>query len=232
MGNPARYSFLFLALAISVTGFCDDLQDRQRAEGQVRKITAMAADKTGRRMVSMSMADTFKVSRRELVERRRKLGLNYGALFVACELFAGGATISDVASSLAGGKSIWQVAEERHADWKLVGSHAKKQNSKIEDYIYRHFLNSKNEEADAQRDISDNYDLSYDAVRTDFSISTEEVIEAQTRYRFWRNQAWKSQGSGGRLSAREELAARMDHASAQHSLSGVSAPAAGGAPQP
>lgn len=233
MGTLARCSSLLLLLSISRIVVGEDRQVRQRAESQIRKITAMATDKTGRRMVSMSLADTFGIPRRELVEQRGKMSLDYGAFFVALELTAQGATISDLVARLSRGKTIWQIGEENHADWKRIASHARKQNSRIEDYIYKHFLNSKNEQADAQRDVADHYDLVLDAVRADFSVTPEEIVEAQTRYRFWRNEAWKAQGSGGRLSSQAELAARMDHADAQHNTSGgVSSPAAGGAPPP
>lgn len=231
MGRLGRCSSLLLLLAVSTPGISDDREDRQKAEAQARKITAMATDKVGRRMVSMSVADAYKLPRRQMVDERRKMGLDYGSYIVARELLARGVAISDQLTRIAGGKTIWQIAEEEHANWKQIAAAAKKQNGKIEDYIYRHFLNGKNEEADAQRDRADQYNLAYDAVQTDFNVTMEEIAAAQTRYAFWRTQAWKAQGSGGRLSSRDEITARMDHTQSQHDTNGgVAAPAAGGLP--
>jgi len=218
-------SLLFL-LASSIAS----ADDRQKAEKQVRKITAMATDKTGRRMVSMSIADTFKLPRPIMVEQRRKICLDYGSFFVMNELVASGVTMADIESAVNAGKTIWQIGDEKHVDWKQIASDAKKQNNKIEDYIYRHFLNKKTNDADEQRDLSEKYDLARDAVRTDFNVTPAEMVEAQTRYIFWRDQAATAQGSGGNLTARERIAAGMDHADSRHDTNGISAPAAGGLP--
>jgi hypothetical protein len=219
---------LLLSVTISVVASSDD---QQRAQKQVRKITAMATDKIGRRMVSMSIADSLKFPRPYLVEERRQIGLDYGSFFVARELLARGAKMTDLTSGLKAGKTIWQIGDEQHANWKQIAADARKQNTKIEDYIYRHFLNKKNAEADQERDRVDQYDLARDAVRSDFDVTPEEMLEAQTRYIFWRDEAGKAQGSGGRMSPGDKMAARMDHAGAQHDTSGgITPPAAGGLP--
>ena len=229
MNHSAWLLSFLLFLASSVVGSADD---RQKAQKQVRKIAAMAADKIGRRMVSMSIADSFKLPRPSMVEERRKIGLDYGSFLVAHELLARGVAVTEIMSGLAAGKSIWQIGDEQHANWKQIETDAKKQNNKIEDYIYRHFVNKKNSDADEQRDLAEKYDLARDAVRTDFNVTPEEMVEAQARYIFWRDEAGKAQGSGGHMTAGDMMAARMDHARAQHNTNGgVTAPAAGGAPQ-
>jgi len=228
MNHPARLLFLLLFLTTSLVASGDD---RQRAQKQVRKIAAMATDKIGRRMVSMSIADSLKVPRPLMVEERRKIGLDYGSFFVAHELLASGIAMTDIMSGLATGKSIWQIGDEQHANWKQIEADAKKQNNKIEDYIYRHFVNKKNNDADEQRDLAEKYDLARDAVRTDFNVTPQEMIEAQTRYIFWRDEAGKSQGPGRNLTDRERKIAGMDHADARHDTNGaIAAPSAGGLP--
>ena len=228
MNHPARLLFLLLFLTTSLVASGDD---RQRAQKQVRKIAAMATDKIGRRMVSMSIADSLKVPRPLMVEERRKIGLDYGSFFVAHELLASGIAMTDIMSGLATGKSIWQIGDEQHANWRQIEANAKKQNNKIEDYIYRHFVNNKNNDADEQRDLAEKYDLARDAVRTDFNVTPQEMIEAQTRYIFWRDEAGKSQGPGRSLSDRERKVAGMDHADARHDTNGgIVAPSAGGLP--
>jgi hypothetical protein len=229
MSDFAWLLSLLLSVTISAVASGDD---RQKAEKQVRKITAMATDRIGRRMVSMSIADTLKIPRADLVEERCKIGLDYGSFFIAHELVSIGVKMTDIVSALSSGKTIWQIGDEQHANWNQIAGDAKKQNSKIEDYIYRHFLNKKNDEADQERDRAEKYDIARDAVRTDFNVTPQEMVDAQARYIFWRDEAGKAQGSGGHMTAGDMMAARMDHARAQHNTNGgVTAPAAGGAPQ-
>src|SRR5258708_3954691 len=97
MNQSAWLLSLLFFVTTSVVASGDD---RQKAEKQVRKITAMATDKTGRRMVSMSIADSLKVPRPEMVEERRKIGLDYGSFFVAHELVASGVKMTDVTLGL------------------------------------------------------------------------------------------------------------------------------------
>jgi hypothetical protein len=192
MSRFAGLFWLLFLLATSLPAFTDD---REKAEKQARKITAMATDKIGRRMVSMSLADSFQLPRPELVEERRRVGLNYGYLFVARELAAKGAAMSDIQSELKAGKTIWQIGDERNADWKQIAADAKRLNTRTEDYIYRHFLNRKNELADQQRDLNEKYSILYDAVVTDFSVTPKEMVDAQAVYIFWRDRASDSQGA-------------------------------------
>jgi hypothetical protein len=219
--------FLLLVILVTISAFSDD---QERAEKQARKITAMATDKTGRCMVSMSLADKLKIARPAMVADRRRMGLDYGSFFVAQELLAGGAQMTQLMSQLRAGKTIWQIGDQLHANWSQIAADAKKQNAKIEDYIYRHFLNKKNTEADELRDLADKYDPQIDAVRTDFMVTPQEMVDAQARYIFWRDQAGKGPGAGPHMSRAEEQAANMDHAEATHSTHGIEAPAAGGIP--
>jgi hypothetical protein len=217
---------LLVVALFATTGFADD---KQKAEKQIRKITAMATDKTGRRMVSVSMADSFKTPRPSLVEQRRLLGLDYGSFFLARELQGKGPLQSDLAAQLKSGKSVWQIAQEQHADWGRIAADAKKLNAQVDDGVYRHFLNKKNNEADQQRDLDDKYDPVRDAVRTDFDVTPKEMADAQARYIFWRDQAGLLSG-GGRMSTRDELTAEFDRAKATHTTGGMSPPAMGGVP--
>jgi len=218
-------------LVVFSTGLTAGADDRPKAEKQTRKITAMATDKTGRQMVSMSVADTFKMPRPEMVRQRRHLALDYGSYFVAHELMDGGMNLAEIAAELKQGKTVWQIGEERRVDWKRIAADAKKQNSRIEDYIYRHFLNQKNLDADQDRDLADKYDIMQDAVRSDFSVSPAEMAEAQSRYIFWRTEAGRRGLANGSMSPNERMAAAMEHTTSRHDTSGgISAPAAGGIP--
>jgi len=219
---------LLLTVSLLTAAFSDD---QSKAEKQVRKITAMATDKTGRAIVSMSMADFLKIARPMLIDERRKIGLDYGSFFIEQELLEKGASLSDIEGSMKSGKTIWEIGGEQHVDWNRVAADARKLNAQIDDHIYRHFLNKKNYEADERRNFEDKYDPVRDAVRTDFNVTPKEMVDAQARYVFWRDQAGLLANSGKRMTADEWNAARLDHSTATHDTNGgISPPAAGGLP--
>lgn len=189
-----------LLLALAVPGFCDD---EQKAEKQLHKIAAMATDATGKRVVSITIADTLGVKRSDLVTERRDTSLNYADTFVAHELVKNGAKMSEIAAQLKSGKTISQIASEQHADWKQIGADAKKLNSKMEDNLYKHFLNGK---ATADRDRADNYDVMFDGVPADNQVSKDDIAEAQHTYSLWKDRA--DQHHDAKLDASKENAAR------------------------
>jgi hypothetical protein len=163
-----------------------------------------------------------------LVELRRTLGLDYGSFLLALELRKG-MPLSDITSRLKSGETVWQIADAQHANWGHIAADAKKVNNRIDDAIYRHFLNRKNHDADDQRDIDDKYSPVKDAVRTDFDLTPKEIVDAEARYIFWRDRASAIQSSG-HLSTQDELSAQYDRTAATHTTEGTSAPPAGGLP--
>ena len=216
-----------LVWAVSLPLLADD---QQKAEKQTQKITAMATDSNARRTVSMTISDVLSVTRRELLRERRRTGLNYGALFVAHQLMADGATITDIDTQVKTGKNIWQIAIARGANWKKIASEAKKLNNKIEDNLYRRFVKP---EPYADRDVADRYNPDFDLVKADYSVTQEEVEQAQAIYVFWRDRA--SERRGERLGTAQEQAARLDHARAggpqgRGAGMGSKPPSAGGLP--
>src|ERR1700756_5186955 len=86
--------------------------DQQKAEKQIRKVTAMASDVTARAIVSMAMAEMLHVKRDQLVRERRAMNLNYGAIFLAHQLTAKGTKMLDIALQLPIRKDIYQVAND------------------------------------------------------------------------------------------------------------------------
>src|SRR5215467_9736788 len=87
--------------------------DQKKAEAQANKITAMTADLTARRIVSIAMSDMLDVKRPELVQ--------------------GGVKMDDIAMQLKAGKTIWQIGDDLNADWSEIQHQAKKLNGKIGD---------------------------------------------------------------------------------------------------
>jgi hypothetical protein len=172
-------------IAILATAAASDDQ-QQKAEKQLRKVSAMATDVIARGIVSKSVADLLKVKRAQLVQERRNMNLNYGALFLAHELIASGAKMEDIATQLKAGKTIWQIASAQGASWKDVEAHAKKLNNKIADNIFDHFIHT---QADKDRDLADRYDSSADWVIADADATMQEILVAQDTYVLWRDRA-------------------------------------------
>jgi len=182
-------SITLVALTFTVSAFGDD---QQKAEKQLRKITALATDPTGRRVVSITVADTLGARRPALVMERRAMNLNYGHLFVAHVLLKNGAKMEDIAAQLKARKNIAQIANEQHADWKQIAADAKKLNSKVEDNLYKHFVSGK---ADFGRDQADKYDPTFDGVSADNDVSKDDIAEAEHTYQMWRDRAAKNPGA-------------------------------------
>jgi len=214
------------ALGATVLSFGSD---QQKAEKQANRMTAMATDPTGRRVVNASMASVLDVKRPQLVRERRAMNLNYGSLFVAHMLTARGTSMAYIAQQMQQGKNIFQIGNELNADWKAVTREAKKLNRKIEENLYLHFLHVKN---DTEQDIADGYELRFDGVRADSQVKDGEVMEAQYIYMFWHERAAQMAGTSRQLDTMEQQAARMDHTrlGGPQSGDGSLAPEAGGIP--
>lgn len=204
MKSSLRSFFFVLAMTVALPALADD---QQKAEKQVNKVTAMATDATGRRVVSMTCSDLLNMKRPDVVQQRHETGLNYGHLFIAHQLIANGAKMSDIASQLKAGKNIYQIGNDQHANWKQIASDAKKLNSKIEDNLYKHFLNDK---ADKARDLADNYDPNFDKVKADGDVSKEDLASAQDVYILWRDRATSGRTDTA-LDTADERAARQGH---------------------
>lgn len=183
MNRSARCLLFLLFLLVPLLAASDE---QQKAHKILNKVTAMAIDPAGKRAVSLAMSEYLSVGREELAQRRYALNMNYGDLFVAYALVKGGAKIEDIAAKMKTGKTVWQTADEQHADWKQIASDAKKLNGKVDTHLLGHFGNTK---AESQRDQADGYDPFLDSVRADNDVSKQEIQDAQERYIFLRDHA-------------------------------------------
>lgn len=153
--------------------------ERDKAEKQLRHITAMASDPTGRRVVSITMSDFLKVKRRELVKQRRALNLNYGGLFLAYKVMAAGTALEELAAEAHSGKTMVEIAEERHGNWKQILDEVKKLNGKIDRHLYEHFLDARE---DRQREKDDGYNLMSDVTKADDDVGEDDLALAGDVY--------------------------------------------------
>ena len=165
-----------IALALAVTALADD---QEKATTEIKRITSISVDANMRSIVNRTMADMLKVNRLDLVKQRQELNLNYGALFLAHQLTAGGAKMEDIAAQLKAGQKISDIASASHANWKEINSDAKKLNKKIDDNIEKSFTDAKKQ---AALNMADDYDAKADKVPADSNISKDEYAEAQARY--------------------------------------------------
>jgi len=179
----ALYLVILLVVAAALPALADD---HDKAEKQIRMMTALSHDEIVRSVISRTFTDVFKVSRAQLLAERRSLGLNYGSLFLAHELAITGSGMQQIAAQIRANKTVFEVANSSNADWKRIASDAKKMNDRINKGIYNHFLH---DEADKQRDLADNYAAFADLIRADTQSTPDEIARARDDYMFWRNLA-------------------------------------------
>jgi hypothetical protein len=175
MKFTVRSLVVLLALA-ALPAFADD---QEKAQKEIKKVTAISADANMRGIVNKTVSEMLNVKRLDLVKERKDLNLNYGGIFLAHQLTAGGTKMEDIAAQLKGGKNIFDIANDQHANWKQINSEAKKLNKKIDDNIGKWFQNPKKE---TELDQADGYAAQQDFVAADSEVSKEELADAQHRY--------------------------------------------------
>jgi hypothetical protein len=173
-------------LLLASTGLAALASDQEKAEKQIRMMTALSRDDTARSIVSRIFSDVYKVPRPQLVAERKSLALNYGSVFLTHELLLAGVSMQQITSQLRVRKNIFEIADSCNVDWKHIESEAKKMNDRINKGIYKHFLH---DERDKQRDLEDHYVPAADLIRADADSSLAEIQKAQADYVFWRNLA-------------------------------------------
>jgi hypothetical protein len=202
-----RFKFVVLSLLIgslALSSFA--ASDRQKAEKQINRVSAMAADLTGRRIVNLSMAEQMNVGRKDLVSQRGANNINYGTLFLFRSVAPNDDAFKQMLAELKSGKQPYDIADAAHADWKAVGNLAKKLNSRIEDNLYKFFLNNRKEPAPTSPS-AEAYDPAFDAVAADSQVSQQDLAEAQDNYLFWQSRA--SGKKDATLEHNKEQAARQ-----------------------
>jgi hypothetical protein len=204
--NPiVRFCAVLLVLTTALPAFSDD---QEKANKELAKVTAMAWDATGRGAVNRAVSDVTGVKRSDLVQQRQAMNLNYASAFVVQQLIKSGAKMDDIAAQLKAGKTIAQVANDNHANWKELAADTKKLNTKIDDLLYKHFLNS---DVDKQRDLDDKYDANLDLLAKDKEVPKPDLEAAADRYNLWKDRAFAAGGSHKGMDKAAEQAAYYDH---------------------
>lgn len=194
-----------LAVAVALPVRADD---REKAQKELNKITALASDAVGRTVINLSMADYFKAKRPDLVLERRDTGLNYGQLFVMHTLMIQGVSKDEIASQVKSGQDIFSIANAHRLNWKQVGDNAKKLNAQIDQDLYHRFLDKK---AGTEKDQADGYLLTLDGVIADNSVTPGDMNEAGERFRRQRDRADDQNRRANKLDDAAANSARRDN---------------------
>src|ERR1700691_109716 len=171
-----RLFVLFCTVALALVALADD---QEKATKEIKRITSISVDSNMRSIVNRTIADMLKANGMDLVKERKEVNLNYGDLFLAQQLAASGVKMEDLAAQLKAGKTVLDIANANHANWKQINSDAKKLNKKIDDNIEKYFSDTKRQTA---LNMADDYDAKADKVPADSNITKDEYAEAQTRY--------------------------------------------------
>jgi hypothetical protein len=209
MRNLKFQLFITAALLIaSIPAFSDD---QQKASKEINKINAMAIDFDGRRVVNLTLSETFKVERAALVQERGQTGLNYGGLFLAHELSQAGTPMADVIEKVKHGAGIADIANQQHVDWKHVEADARKFNGSLDGNLADFFLGKK---ATLTQDAAANYDIHYDSVKADTDVSKQDIEGAKDRFLRLKDRAARAQVKDRKgMAYGDERIADMDHVS-------------------
>src|SRR3981081_3026933 len=175
MNQSARNLLLLLFFLVPLLAASDE---QQRAHNLLNKVTAMATEPSGKRAVNLAMSECLSLGREELAQRRHAMNMNYGDLFVAYQLVKSGAKMDEIAAKLKSGETIWQTADEQHANWKQITNEGKRISGKVDTNLLQNFPKKR---AEAEGDKADVYDPLLDSVRADSDVSQQEIEDAQKR---------------------------------------------------
>jgi hypothetical protein len=147
-------------------------KEARRLDREIKKISLVAVDLDGRRVVNRLMAQQLGVSREQLVEERKQIGLVYGRLFEAHEMARlEGLGFSQVARQVKQGHYLLEISEQQHANLKEILADARKLNKKIDQELDRLEDAIEDEQAEDTAASYDPSDDSLDADMVDFSPS-------------------------------------------------------------
>ena len=150
----------------------------KRLDKELKRVSLVAADLDGRRVVNRVMAKQLGISRKQLVEERRQTGFLYGQLFGAHEVAqAARLTFPHVAEQMKQGHSLLEISEHHEVGLKEILADAKTLNKDIAKELGRVASGEEDEQAE---DARDSYDPSEDSLAADTSgFSPAEVAQAR-----------------------------------------------------
>jgi hypothetical protein len=168
----------------------------RKLDKELEKVSLTAAVIDGRRVVNRVMAEQLGVSRKQLVNERRKTGFVYGQIFAAHEVGRlADLEFEQVAEQMKQGHSLLDISEQRDVDLRKVLASAKKLNKKIDKELDRVASGDENEQAE---DSSDDYDPSEDTLAADTADYTPAQLSLANQMVHERGLG-SGQGMGGQM---------------------------------
>ena len=162
-----RTTIAILMMAICAPSLWAAKQEKlaRKLDKELEKVNFTAAVIDGRRVVNRVMAEHLGVSRKQLVDERRKTGLIYGEIFAAHEVGRlAGVEFDRVVEQIKQGQDLLAVSRQHRVDLKEVLASARKLNKKIDKELDRAARDDENEQAE---ESADDYDPSDDTLVAD-----------------------------------------------------------------
>ena len=155
-------------------------KDGKKLDDQLKKISLVASDGDGRRVVNRVMARELGVPRKELVEERKSTQFVYGQIFAVHEIARQtNSSFAEIAKEMTGGKSPLAISLEKNVDLKKILKDAKKFNSRLERELTAVAAGDESEMAD---DLADGYDPGGDAQLADTAGFTPAEVSQARQY--------------------------------------------------
>ncbi len=162
MTHQARVAmFIALTCLATLAGVNPDKDGRFEADGkkldeQLKKISLLASDMDGRRVVNRVMAKELGVTRKQLVDERQSTQLVYGQIFAVHEIARQtNSSFAEIAKETMGGKSPLAISMEKGVDLKKILKDTKKLNSKLDSELA---AVADGDESEVAADRADGYD--------------------------------------------------------------------------
>lgn len=178
MSNGKLVSAFVVLTCLASLAATNPEKDGKKLDEQLKKISLVASDSAGRRVVNRVMAKELGVSRKQLVEERKGTQFVYGQIFavheIACQT---NSSFADIAKEMKDGKSPLAISLEKDVNLKKILKDIKKFNSKLENELTSV---AAGEELEVAEDQADGYDPGGDAQPADAaSFTPAEVSQAQ-----------------------------------------------------
>lgn len=153
-------------------------KEGKKLDDQLKKISLVASDNGGRRVVNRVMAKELGVDRKQLVEERKSTQLTYGQLFVVHKIASqANSPFAEIAKAMTGGKSPLAVSVEKNVDLKNIFKDAKRFNSRLDRELTAVAVGDVPERSE---DLAAGYDPGVDALPADTSgFTPAEISQAQ-----------------------------------------------------
>ena len=178
MSNKKLVTAFVVLTCLSSLAVTNPEKDGRKLDDQLKKISLVASNSEGRRVVNRVMAKELGVSRQQLVEERKSTQFVYGQIFAVHEIARQtSSSFAEIAKEMKGGKSPLAISMEKNVDLKKILKDAKKFNSRLDKELAAVAGGDKSELAEDQ---ADGYDPGGDGLAADAgSFTPAEVLQAR-----------------------------------------------------